>query len=69
MFPDHMERVAHTRFSHMVETIDITSTELEEVRPYSRAGVQSSPQVTMVGGHVIEFGLASDQIVALHTIP
>ena len=27
-----MERVAHTRFSHMVETIDITSTELEEVR-------------------------------------
>lgn len=26
-------------------------------------------QVTMVGGHVIEFGEDSEQIVALHTIP
>merc|ERR1712013_909999 len=55
VFPSHMERVSHTRYCHMVETIDITSTELDEV--------------TMVGGHVIEFGLGSEQIVALHTIP
>jgi len=55
VFADHMERVAHTRYNHMVETIDITSTDLDEV--------------TMVGGHVIEFGVGSDQIVALHTIP
>jgi len=55
VFADHMERVAHTRYNHMVETIDITSTDLDEV--------------TMVGGHVIEFGVSSDQIVALHTIP
>ena len=31
MFTDHMERVAHTRYNHMVETIDITSTDLDEV--------------------------------------
>jgi len=55
VFADHMERVAHTRYNHMVETIDITSTDLDEV--------------TMVGGHVIEFGVGSDQIIALHTIP
>jgi len=55
VFGDHMERVAHTRYNHMVETIDITSTDLDEV--------------TMVGGHVIEFGANSDQIIALHTIP
>lgn len=55
VFSDHMERITHTRYNHMVETIDITSTDLDEV--------------TMVGGHVIEFGEGSDQIVALHTIP
>ena len=26
-------------------------------------------QVTMVGGHVIEFAAGTQQIVALHTIP
>ena len=26
-----MEMVTHTRYSHLVETIDITSTDLEEV--------------------------------------
>ena len=31
VLPSHMERVAHTRHQHMVETIDITSTELDEV--------------------------------------
>ena len=31
VFPSHMERVSHTRYCHMVETIDITSTELDEV--------------------------------------
>ena len=31
VFGDHMERVAHTRYNHMVETIDITSTDLDEV--------------------------------------
>ena len=27
-----MEMVIHARFAHLVETIDITNTELEEVR-------------------------------------
>lgn len=31
VLPSHMERVAHTRHEHMVETIDITNTELDEV--------------------------------------
>ena len=31
VFPSHTERVSHTRYYHMVETIDITSTELDEV--------------------------------------
>jgi KRAB domain-containing zinc finger protein len=71
VFPDHMERVGHTRYCHMVETIDITSTELDEVEmQYLYITLHhASPQVTMVGGHVIEFGQGSDQIVALHTIP
>ena len=30
-FPTHMERVVHTRHAHMVDTIDITSTDLDEV--------------------------------------
>jgi len=49
------ERISHTRHTHMVESIDITGTDLEEV--------------TMVGGHVVEFGAGGEQIVALHTIP
>merc|ERR1719474_2202569 len=55
VFGSHIERVKHTRFMHLVESIDITTTDLEEV--------------TMVGGHVIEFSLGSERIVALHTIP
>jgi hypothetical protein len=26
-------------------------------------------QVTMIGGHVVEFGSGGEQIVALHTMP
>jgi len=51
----YMELVIHIRFNHLIETIDIGSTELEEV--------------TMIGGHVVEFSDEGDQIVALHTIP
>ena len=70
VFPSHMERVSHTRYCHMVETIDITSTELDEVFEFpSLRDLYFFSQVTMVGGHVIEFGLGSEQIVALHTIP
>ena len=38
-----------------------------------RSDLDSNPncflQVTMVGGHVIEFGIGTQRIVALHTIP
>jgi len=54
-FPVYMEMIIHARYSHLVQTIDITSTQLEEV--------------TMIGGHVVEFGEDGSQIVALHTIP
>ena len=70
VFGDHMERVAHTRYNHMVETIDITSTDLDEVgSEHLELSSNFFVQVTMVGGHVIEFGANSDQIIALHTIP
>ena len=32
LFSSHMERVAHTRLSHLIESIDITTTDLDEVR-------------------------------------
>jgi len=51
----YQELVIHIRFNHLLETIDISSTELEEV--------------TMIGGHVVEFSEDGGQIVALHTIP
>ena len=37
-----MEMVTHTRYSHLVETIDITSTDLEEVHhtPYTKEGLK-----------------------------
>ena len=31
VFGSHAERVKHTRFTHLVESIDITTTDLEEV--------------------------------------
>lgn len=55
VFSSHAERVEHTRYHHLVQSIDITTTDLDEV--------------TMVGGHVIEFGIGTPRIVALHTIP
>eukprot|EP00088_Acartia_fossae_P032909 TRINITY_DN3367_c0_g1_i9.p1 TRINITY_DN3367_c0_g1~~TRINITY_DN3367_c0_g1_i9.p1 ORF type:complete len:1030 (-),score=197.59 TRINITY_DN3367_c0_g1_i9:78-3167(-) len=54
-FSLYEELVIHVRFNHLLETIDISSTELEEV--------------TMIGGHVVEFSEDGSQIVALHTIP
>ena len=32
----HDERVEHTRHAHLVESIDITTTDLEEVKTFSR---------------------------------
>ena len=32
VFSSHMERVEHTRFNHLVQSIDITTTDLDEVR-------------------------------------
>ena len=33
VFSTHAQRVEHTRHAHLVETIDITTTDLDEVRP------------------------------------
>ena len=75
LFSTHMERVAHTRLQHLLQSIDITTTDLDEVGGEGTVANKEQQlnimmlQVTMVGGHVIEFAAGTQQIVALHTIP
>ena len=79
----YTEMVIHTRHSHLVESIDMSN--LPSIDQVTEGGEKKSRisfrdkncifindlilQVTMVGGHVVEFREDGGQIVALHTIP